>query len=176
MNFLFYIGLSLALVVLKTVLMPLLSIFDGFYDTLIPLVFYLGLYRPARESIPFILLLGFTMDSLSGGPFGIYLTTYFWLFVLTCWSVTFLHAGNKGLWLVAVAAGVFIENLIVLATMLWLGEASNLPPGGLSRAGTQLLWAVGTGPFLIVAISVAHRKWSGWMNRLATAFKEQESG
>lgn len=175
MNFLFYMCLSLILVILKTTLMPYFSIFDQFYDMLIPFVFYLGLYRPAREGIPFILLLGFTLDSLSGGPFGIFLTTYFWMFVLTRWFVTFLHAGNKGLWLIVVAAGVLVENLIIIATILWLGEASELPPGWGDRVVTQLLWALSTGPVLIIAISIAHRKWSGWAGRIVAVVKEQES-
>ena len=175
MNFLFYMCLSLILVILKTTLMPYFSVFDQFYDMLIPFVFYLGLYRPAREGIPFILLLGFTLDSLSGGPFGIFLTTYFWMFVLTRGVVTFLHAGNKGLWLIAVAAGVLIENLLIIATILWLGEASELPPGWSDRVVTQLLWAICTGPVLIIAISIAHRKWSVGVSRIAAAVKEQET-
>jgi rod shape-determining protein MreD len=175
MNFLFYMCLSLILVLLKTTLMPYFSMFDQFYDMLIPFVFYLGLYRPAREGIPFILLLGFTLDSLSGGPFGIFLTTYFWVFVMTRWGVTFLHAGNKGLWLIAVAAGVLIENLIIIATILWLGEASGLPPEWGDRVVTQLLWALFTGPVLIIAIYSAHRKWSGWLSRIVAAVKEQET-
>jgi len=175
MNFLFYLGLSLFLVILKTTLMPYFSIFDQFYDILIPLVFFLGLYRPAREGIPFILLLGFMLDSLSGGPFGIFLTTYFWLFVLTRWVVTFMHAGNKGLWLLTVAAGVLVENLIIIATILWLGETSALPPQWGDRVVTQLLWALCTGPVLIIAISRAHRKWSEWANRIISVVKGQEA-
>jgi rod shape-determining protein MreD len=167
--------LSLIIVILKTTLMPYFSMFDQFYDMLIPFVFYLGLYRPAREGIPFILLLGFTMDSLSGGPFGIFLTTYFWMFVLTRWFITFLHAGNKGLWLVVVAAGVLIENLIIIATILWLGEASELPLGWGDRVITQLLWAISTGPVLIITISIAHLKWIGWAGRIVAVVKEQET-
>jgi len=174
MNIFFYTSLSLILVVLKTTLMSYFSIFDHFYDILIPFVFYLGLYRPAREGVPFILLLGFTLDSLSGGPFGIFLTIYFWLFVLTRWLVTFLHAGNKGLWLIAVAAGVLIENLMIIAAILLFGEASELPSGWGGRLVTQLLWALGTGPILIIAISRAHRKWSGWADRIVAGLKEQE--
>jgi rod shape-determining protein MreD len=155
--------------------MPFFSMFDQFYDLLIPFVFFLGLYRPAREGIPFILLLGFALDSLSGGPFGIFMTTYFWIFVLTRWLVTFMHAGNKGLWLIAVAAGVLVENIIIIATILWLGEASEPLPGWGDRIVTQLLWALCTGPVLIIAISVLHRKWSGWADRIAAAVKEQEA-
>lgn len=174
MNVLFYMTLSLFLIVLKTTLMTYFAAFDQFYDILIPFVFFLGLYRPAREGIPFILLLGFALDSLSGGPFGIFLTTYFWMYVLTRWLVTFMHAGNKGLWLIAVAAGVLVENFIIIATVLWLGEASALPPGWGDRVVTQLLWAIATGPVLLLAISIAHRKWSRWAGRIAAALKEQE--
>ena len=87
MNYLFNISACLFLVILQTTIIPYLPLLDKFYDLLIPFIVYLGLSRPVRESLPFVLFLGFIMDNLSGGPFGLYLTTYFWLFVgdgLTC--------------------------------------------------------------------------------------------
>ncbi len=103
------------------------------------------------------------------------MTTYFWLFVLTRWGITFLHAGNKGLWLIAVAVGVLIENFIVIAAILWLGKGSDLPPEWGDRVTAQLLGALCTGPVLIFAISIGHRKWRGWVGRMAAAVKAQES-
>jgi hypothetical protein len=173
MTYFFYICLSLALIILQTTIMPYFSIFDRFYDILIPFVFYLGLYRPAHESIPVVLLLGFVLDSLSGGPFGIFLTTYFWLFIGIRWSIKFFHAGNKGLWLMAVVAGVLIENFIIIATIIWLGESSRLTRAVLSTVGTQLLWALCTGPVLVFVLAYMHKRWDKCLNEIMATWKEQ---
>jgi cell shape-determining protein MreD len=69
----------------------------GIYDLLIPFVIFLSICLPARECLPFILVLGFIVDNLSGSPFGLYLTFYFWLFVSMRWVIKYLRAGNKSL-------------------------------------------------------------------------------
>jgi ethanolamine transporter EutH len=51
MTILFYILVSLGLVLIKTTLIPAFSMFDKFYDLLIPIIIYLSLFRPLREGI-----------------------------------------------------------------------------------------------------------------------------
>jgi len=70
MTILFYILVSMCLVLIKTTLIPELPLFDKFYDLLIPIIIYLGFFRNKREGIPICLFFGFIMDSLSGGPMG----------------------------------------------------------------------------------------------------------
>ena len=52
------------------------------------------------------------MDNLSGSPFGLFITVYFWIFVIVSWGTKFLHVGNRILILIVVAAGVLIENFV----------------------------------------------------------------
>ena len=68
MTILFYILVSLSLVLIKTTLIPAFSMFDKFYDLLIPIIIYLSLFRPLREGIPIVLFFGIIMDSLCAGP------------------------------------------------------------------------------------------------------------
>jgi rod shape-determining protein MreD len=95
MSYFFNISACLFLVILQTTVMPYLPLLDKFYDLLIPFIIYLSLSRPVRESLPFVLFLGFIMDNLSGGPFGLYLTTYFWLYVGVKGITTFIQVGNR---------------------------------------------------------------------------------
>ena len=76
-----YIGISIILVILQTTVLPNIPLAGQFYDLLIPMLVYLALFRPAHESLPFVFFLGLLMDNLSGTPFGLYLTTYFWLYI-----------------------------------------------------------------------------------------------
>ena len=55
MTILFYILVSLCLVLIKTTLIPALPLLNKFYDLLIPIIIYLSLFRSLREGIPIIL-------------------------------------------------------------------------------------------------------------------------
>ena len=48
MRYFFNISVCLCLVLLQTTVMPYLPLLDSFYDLLIPLIVFLGLYRPVR--------------------------------------------------------------------------------------------------------------------------------
>ncbi len=95
MSYFFNSSVCLFLVILQTTVMPNLPLLDSFYDLLIPFVVFLGLFRPVRESLPFVFFLGFIMDNLSGSPFGLYLTAYFWLFIGVKGITKLLQVGNR---------------------------------------------------------------------------------
>ena len=106
--------------------MPYFSVFDRFYDLLFPFIVFLSLFRPLRESIPVVLFFGIAMDTLSGGPFGLYLTTYLWLFVGVKWMTTFLDVSDSILLLFVVTSGVLLQNLIFIATIsIYLNSSLN---------------------------------------------------
>ena len=167
MTYCFYICVCLCLVIFQTTIIPHIPLFNNFYDLLIPFIIYLGLFRPAREGILFTLALGFLMDSLSGGPFGLYLTTYFWLFIVVKSVIRYLHARNNILLLFIVAAGVLMENIIFIAGV------SMSDPDSQFFANTirpviffQILWAGCTGFFFITFLNQIHKKLEKWFNGL----------
>lgn len=173
MHYLFYLGLCLFLIILQTAIAPYFSIFKQFYDLLLLVVLYLSLYRPARESLPIIFLLGLVMDNLSGSSFGLFITVYFWIFIIVSWGMKFLHVGNRILILIVVAAGVLIENFIFLGSIAILGKGSPLPKEVLDNVGTQTLWAIVTGPVLLVLIRYLHKRFEEWLNELIEVWNEQ---
>jgi len=61
---------------LQTSVIPYFQIFNGIYDILIPFILYLSIFCPFVESLLVAVGCGLTMDSLSGGPFGIFTTSY----------------------------------------------------------------------------------------------------
>ena len=73
MTYLYHIFIASCLIVFQSVVLPYFPFSDSFYDILVPFLVYLGSYRPVRESIPAAFVLGFIVDSLSGGYFGIYI-------------------------------------------------------------------------------------------------------
>ncbi len=145
--------------------MPCLLLFDSFYDLLVPLVLYLGIFRPVSESVVVILFIGFVMDNLSAGPFGLYVTIYLWLFIGTKWIVTFLHVANHFLLPLIVALGVLLENLIVLGTLVVLTD-SRFPDDLAATVGKQTLWAVFTGAFFLISFEHVQKRWENRIGKL----------
>lgn len=158
-----YILICLGFIVLQTTLFPLVSWLDGFYDLLIPFVVYLGLFRPLKEGLPVVFFLGLTMDTLSGGAFGIYSTTYFWLYGGIAWLIGFLHFKNNLLLPFVVVVGVFLENLVFLGTVKLGNPGGSLPLGIFRTVSVQLIWAMFTGPLLLQLIRSVHRGWTKWI-------------
>ncbi|MDL1968468.1 MAG: hypothetical protein LWW97_07940 [Deltaproteobacteria bacterium] len=166
MTYCFYICVCLCLVIFQTTIMPHISLFNNFYDLLIPFIIYLGLFRHAREGILFVLVLGFLMDNLSGGTFGLYLTTYFWLFIVVKLVIEYLYARNNILLLFIVAAGVLMENIIFIASVFMSGSDSLFLAITIRSVIFQILWAGCTGFFFITFLNYIHMKLEKWFNGL----------
>jgi len=165
MSYFFNISACLFLIILQTTVMPYVGWLNSFYDLLIPFVIYLSLSRNVRESLPFVFVLGFIMDNLSGSPFGLYLTTYFWLFVGVKGVTRLLQVGNRLFSLtLIVAAGVLIENLIFLGTLTILGPEPQLAGDAARIITVQVLWAIWTGPIFLMIFR-------NMQNRLDAGFK-----
>lgn len=159
----FHICISICLVVFQTTIMPFLPLFDQFYDLPVLLVIYLGLFRSAREGVPVTILTGLFMDAFSGAPFGLYTTTYIWLYISIRWIISYLHGGNIFLLPVFVVFGVLMENAIFLAAIILPDPGSQVSEIGLQSILTQVLWGLCTGPPLIVLLKGGYRKWDQWL-------------
>ena len=153
-----FIGTCLFLIILQTTLLTYFSIFNGMYDLLIPFVIFICIYLPLRESLPFVLILGLIMDNLSGSPFGLYITFYFWLFVGVRWIVKFLRVGNIFLLPIVAVAAVLIENILIIGTFA-LSESGWEPPADVFKnIALQFFWAMATAPlFLFCLLTLSKR-------------------
>jgi rod shape-determining protein MreD len=170
MTILYYILVSLCLLVVKTTLIPVLPFFTKFYDLLIPIVIYLGCFRSPREGVPVVIFFGLIMDSLCGAPMGLYMATYIWLYVAMRYLQQVLHAGNIALFAVAVACGVAFESLILLVYMLMLAPEAIVWSDVANLTMQQVLWALLTGPIFMVMIGWAQKQIDNWRQRIFPDF------
>jgi rod shape-determining protein MreD len=157
MSYCFNVGICLVLVILQTTVMPYLSLLDRLYDLLIPFIVYLGLSRPLREGLLFVCFLGFIMDNLSGSPFGLYLTSYFWLFIGVKGVTQLLQVGKR-VFIISfiVAAGVLAENLIFLGSFAIFSPEQPLAGDAVRIVTVQTLWALLTGAALLIIFRNTH--------------------
>ena len=158
MRYCFYIGTCLILIIVQTTILSYSGAIGGIYDLLIPFVIFLSIGLPVRESLPFILVLGFVVDNLSGSPFGLYLTFYFWLFVGMRWIIKYLRAGNKLFLSLVVVVAVLMENILIMGTFAYFGPNGQLPEEAVKNILLQIVWALFTGPlFLFVLLAISKR-------------------
>jgi len=173
MSYFFNISACLFLVIMQTTVLPYLPLMDKFYDLLIPFIIYLSLSRPVRESLPFVLFLGFIMDNLSGGPFGLYLTTYFWLYVGVKGVMTFIQVGNRFFIItLIVAGGVLFENFILLGAFAILGSRQQFAGNALGIIAVQVLWAITTGSLFLLFFRNAQSRLGVGFKRVYARTKE----
>lgn len=166
MTYFLHIFVGLCLIVIQTTVMPHIPLFERFYDLLAPFVIYLSIFRSVRESMVIIFVFGFFMDIISGGPFGIYLTAYVWMFIGVRWAITFLHVGDGLLLPVVVTAGVLMENLVFIGTSAMFEQSSRISEPMVSTIIVQVLWAIFTGPLFLMLFNTSHRRWNLWFKEI----------
>jgi cell shape-determining protein MreD len=166
MTYCFHIFICLLLIVVQTTVMPYIPLFERFYDLLTPFVIFLSIFRSNRESLVIIFLFGFFMDIISGGPFGLYITAYVWLFIGVRWAITFLHIGDSMLLPFVVALGVLMENFIFVVTSAMFEQSSRVTEAMVSTIIVQVLWAIFTGPLFLMFFNYSHRRWDRWVNEI----------
>jgi cell shape-determining protein MreD len=147
-----FIGTCLSLIILQTTILPYFNAFSGIYDLLIPFVILICIYLPIRESLPFVLILGLIMDNLSGSPFGLYLTFYFWLLVGVRWIMTFLRVGNNFFLSLVALVAVLAENILIIGTFALSGSDWQLPADVIKNIALQFFWAMVTVPVFLFCL------------------------
>ena len=106
------------------------------------------------------------MDNLSGGPFGLYVITYFWLFIVAKSVIKYLHILNNLLLLFIVAAGVLMENIIFIASILMSSTDSRFLTITIMTVILQIIWAGCTGFFFVRFFNHIHKKLEKWFNEI----------
>ncbi len=171
MTYLLYTIVGLVVVVLQTTLSMHFAILGGMYDLFLLFLVYLGFYRSAREGFPFVFLFGLCMDALSGGPFGLYLTSYFWLYISLLGLTLVMRASNNMILPLVVVGCVLFQNIIFLGTMILFDPEVTRPAFLLRNILTQLLWCVITGPVLILLFRHLHRTLEKWLKTFEPEYR-----
>lgn len=168
MIYLFYIVTFLGVAVFKTSIVPQVPLFYGFYDILLLFVIFFGFYRTIRESLVFIAFFGLAMDAVSGGPFGLYTTSYLWLYAFVLWLTQFMRVTNSMILPLVVICSVIIQNAIFLGSMTLLQTTAVLPSDSLQVVLTQIAWGAFTGPIIILLLRHLSLKLGKWQRRFQT--------
>lgn len=124
------------------------------YDLQIPLVIAVSVLGRAYLALMVIILVAVVMDTLSGGPFGIYFTTYVWLFFpVKALSMLVSTRSYLAVSLLSVV-GVLFENLVFMfVQLLASGTVSN---SRVIPVAVQCVLAVITAPLIYFVLERGH--------------------
>jgi rod shape-determining protein MreD len=162
MAYFFNAFLMVAFLLFQTTITPNFRLFYDFFNLMNLFVVYLVLYRSNQEIIIFVALTGILMDSVSGGPFGLYMTTYIWLSLSIKWTLKYLHKGNAILIPMIISGSILAENLIIISVMALVEKNFSFHPEWFRSIIIQLMYGVIIGPFLIFLIKKLQPKWKIW--------------
>jgi len=171
MTYFLYTVVCLLVVVFQTTLPMHFAMFGGMYDLFLLFVIYLGFYRTIREGFPFVIFFGLAMDALSGGPFGLYLTSYFWLYLSILGMIGFMRVGNNMILPLVVVGSILFQNIIFLGTMTLFVPEAKIPVFLYRNVLTQVLWSVITGPILILLFHRAHVVLEKWLKTFQPEYR-----
>jgi cell shape-determining protein MreD len=150
----------IAFLLFQTSIAPNFRFFYDFFNLMSFFVVYLALYRPTQETIIFVVLTGILVDSVAGGPFGLYITIYIWVSIGIKWVLKYLHKGNVFLIPMIISCAILAENFIIISVMAVIEKKFFLCPEKFKLIIIQLLCGVLIGPFLICLIKDLHAKWN----------------
>lgn len=171
MTILLYTIVCFLVVVFQTTLSMHFAIFGGMYDLFLPFVVYLGFYRTIQEGFPFVIFFGLAMDALSAGPFGLYLTSYFWLYICILGMTRIMRVSNNLILPLVVAGSILFQNIIFLGTMTLFVPEAKIPTFFYRNVITQLLWSVITGPVLILLFRRMHLAMEKWLKMFQPEYR-----
>ncbi|MCU0591818.1 MAG: rod shape-determining protein MreD [Desulfobacterales bacterium] len=157
MNYFIYITCGLFMVICQTTVIPRLAFVGYLFDLVLPVVVYLAAFRPLHEALPFTVFLGVLMDNLSGGPFGLYLTSYVWLFIAARAAATVVRAENPIMIVLILIAAVATQNALFFAILGASGQGDFSGSFAVRVVTEQIGWVLLVGPFLAGGIRTAHR-------------------
>ena len=171
MTYLLYTVIFILVVVFQTTLSMHFAVFGGMYDLFLLFVVYLGFYRSIQEGFPFVILFGLAMDALSGGPFGLYLTSYFWLYIIILGLTRFMRVGNNLILPLVAVGSILFQNIIFFGTMTLFAPEAKIPAFFYQNVLTQLLWSVITGPIFILLFRRAHLAMEKWLKTFQPEYR-----
>jgi len=127
----------------------------------------MGFFRSLAESLPMVIFMGLVMDCFSGGAFGIFTTSYLWMYAVVIGTIQYLHVDSRFLMPVAIVIGVIWENIIILITIVIRNFELPFPTVFVKIVFEQILWAFITGPIVFFIIKNLHSMCEEYFKKLA---------
>lgn len=166
MKGLFFVIISLFLIILQTVIFPAFSWFSCRFDLTLIVVVFLSLNFSNYWVLGAIAAIGAIMDSLSGGPFFLYMFSYIWIFLIVQLASQLVFQTSVLYVLTISLVSVMVQQGLFLFSVLVQQDHAAVWPVEMSRLFQQALWGAVVIPPGIWVISRLFGRWQN-MGRAA---------
>jgi hypothetical protein len=171
MNVIFFIFLTLFLIVIQTVILPSFSFFAQSFDLLIIAVLFLSLISTHYSTIFVIIIIGCIMDSMSGVPFCHHIFSYLWIYIIVFLAKQLLFKQSVIFLLIISMISILIQHgLLLFSVLITRGDHMilNLNLGLMIR---QIFWGLVLIPPAIWLVNVFWQNWKfvtkSWQKKIA---------
>ncbi len=114
---LFFILVTLFLIVIQTVVFPSVPLFSHSFDLLIINILFLSLISNRHSTIFTVIFIGAVMDSISGVPFFYYIFSYMFVYIIVHLVKQFLFKQSSFFIVVISGVSVLIQQILLIFTI-----------------------------------------------------------
>ena len=150
--FFVYLMVGLATVICQTTILRLPLFHNFFYDLLIPLVVFWGLRLRDGRGVALVIVLGLVMDLVSGGIFGLYLSTYFWIFLSVKGVSKYFDVDDTVFQSILIGACVLWQHLLFCISLSPPWKGAQLLAVQTIPVLMQVILAALTGPSIVILL------------------------
>ena len=166
MAFTFVTILSLFLIVLQTAVLPEISIFRNTFDLVIINVLYVAILFSNPWGLGAVAVIGCIMDSLSGSPFGLFISSYIWMYILVQLMKPVFFSRSIFFLPAVTVFSVLLEYLFLLLSVFIGSGGKGVLSLNFSLMVKQLLWAAVLIPVAVKLVFVVSRYWDRGFEKL----------
>ncbi|MCD4740911.1 MAG: hypothetical protein K8R67_00305 [Desulfobacteraceae bacterium] len=169
----FFVILTLFLTIMQTAVFPDFFLSHHSFDLLIINIIYLSLVFTHPGVIIAVIVIGCIVDSVSGVHFGLYLTTYIWIYVIVQGLKQFVFLRNIGFYIIIAATAVVIESVFLILSV-FINQGNN---GVLSLnyylMAKQMFWASVFIPLALEIITIVQKKYEVIFTNFTSKMKKK---
>ncbi len=153
----FYLCLFLVFFIVQTSTLHSLSVLGQAFDLILVVVLSLSLKFSHFGTAAAVFLLGCAMDSVSGGPFGLYISAYVWIYILVRSLKFLVHMENIVFIVCMSAVAVVVENAFLVFVLVMGGGVDAVYFKDLLFMAKQVVWGLVAVPPLLLAVDELER-------------------
>ena len=169
----FFILLTLFLTIIQTTVFPNFFLTYHSFDLLIINILYLSLVFTHPSMIIVVILIGCIVDSVSGVYFGLYLTTYLWIYIVVQGLKQFVFSRNIVFSVIIAAIAIIIESMfLILSVFIDQGKNGVLSLNYYLMA-KQMFLACFFIPLALEIITIVRKKYEIIIGNIAGKMKQK---
>ena len=163
MHIVFFIVLTLFLIIIQTIILPSFSWFDQCFDLLIIEVLFLSFISSHYSMVLAIIIIGCVMDSISGVPFCYHTFSYVWMYIIVqIVKQLFFQRSIIFIFIISIVAIPIQHGFLLFSVFVHQGVDS-IGEFNFNLLTRQVFWGV---VFIPPGVGLVNALWQNWILKI----------